>query len=177
MPDFIDLKIDLKLIKSDLQKLSTEKKLQKWNIVLVSLNKSIERKISGHSINLVNRARTIDDSDNILRIKTLRNKDDLLSDLDSDVIETIKSGRINEYVIKKIRNENGLEYTPTLYIYVIDHNSMPLKSNSKLVPLEAKDDLVGVCLFLPNTTFDENVGIGQLCIDLNKHSRIEREGE
>jgi len=177
MPDFIDLKIDLELIKSDLGKLSTEKKLKKWNLVLVSLNKSIERKVAGHPINLVNRARTIDDSDNILRIKTLRNKDDLLSDLDSEVIEKIKSGRINENIIKKIRNENGLEYTPTLYIYVINHESMPLKCNSKKVPLKAKDDLVGVCLFLPNTTFDENVGIGQLCIDLNKHSRTEVEGE
>ena len=100
---------------------------------------------------------------NIINIGVLRNPRDLLVDVDMDstdigeedrreVIDYLKSDMTK--AAAAFRDKSGLETTPQMLIYRVDKNSRmseKMKASSKGLrdDLNAVEDLVGICLYIP----------------------------
>lgn len=139
----------------------TEKKLLGgWNVILAGKQDSKNgtwHLDNGKSINKVNRSKkpTDGEADGTINIGTLRDPRDLLADVDIGSIADSKlKAEIVEYIKSKsakatmaYRDKAGLETTPQLLIYCIDKDSEPSSGNR--VKLEAKEDIVGLSLYIP----------------------------
>ena len=158
--------------------------ISKWNVVLAGIEGNKDSKIwninDTLSIVKVNRSKfDRADNDKNINIGVLRAPSDMYCDIDITKVkdENIKdiilkgkakfkiqqpNGDTEEFDYHYIRNQVGLEKTPLLLLYVIDQNSVPekRKKDSKTlksrIPLEAPEDIVGVCIDLPGSSIGKN---------------------
>lgn len=144
-------------------KVTDEGKLGDWNVVVAgkadSKNGTWELP-NGRVLNKVKRSRKKNNSEleqSIINIGALRDPRDLLADIDVDeidnpvikqeVIDYIKSGESKSAMA--FRDKAGLEITPQLLIYRVDKNSKANGSGATRVDLNAPEDLIGLCLYIP----------------------------
>ena len=109
--------------------------------------------------------------DSIINLGALRDPRDLLADVDIDSIEDeavkkdvydyIRSGESKAAMA--FRDKSGLETTPQLLIYRVDKDSKAGGSGVSRIDLEAPEDLLGICLYIPGgkigTSYASSVSI------------------
>lgn len=145
--------VDINTMEEWFDKVVKDGKLTTWNIVLSGKkNKENEESFNGHLIGTVNRARKIDDNDNIIRIGALRNPADLYADIPSDkitdkILKKLKNA--NTQQIGEIRDELGLSTISELIIYVVDKNSKAERDSTSMKDLNASENIVGIAINIP----------------------------
>ncbi len=138
-------------------------KLGKWNVVVAGKadNKNGTWKLpNGCEVNKVNRSKKQNYSDldnSIINIGVLRDPKDILLDVDFD---SIQNNKVKEEILEYIKREKsiaamacrdkaGLETTPQLLIYRVDKNSQARDNKGSRENLNAVEDLIGLCLYIP----------------------------
>lgn len=157
--------------------------LSNWNVTVAGRNKAKDDNAvwilpNNLKINKVIRTKkNKEDNENIFDIGTLRAPKDMFADIDlksvdSQVAEMVKKANVKE--LDYIRKEAGLSKTPLLVIYRIDKKST-VTDSSKLnrLDLNAVDDLIGICIYLPGEENGKNCAT-KLSIDL-KHIEYEED--
>lgn len=147
---------DISSVITWIEKISTEGKLENWNVVLTgkgSDKNSVWDSPVG-SVNKVSRTRkkVKNESDTVINIGVLRDPKDIIADVDlegqtQDVIDKITDFK-SKYA-KEIRSLAGLDATPQLLVYVIDKDSKVAKESETREDLNAVEDIVGICMNIP----------------------------
>ena len=150
-----------------IESITNKGKLGDWNVVVAGISKDTNgtwKLPNGRVINKVKRTRKVSKTemdDGVIDIGALRAPCDLLSDIDLSKIEDdsvrqevedyINSGNTRQAMA--FRDKSGLETTPQLLIYRVDKDSKASKNPSDRVKtrvdLNASEDLVGICLYIP----------------------------
>lgn len=178
-PDFVinymkDLKfpnndskaMDVKLFDKWFDKLKKDGKLGNWNVAISGSSQYEESIFGNYSIHLTNRSKKSEDKDGIIRIGALRSPQDLYIDIDSN--DTKLSEEDSRCVTSRsttafqdIRTKVGLNHTPLLVIYVIDHNSKA--QNENRINMDTKTDIIGLMVLIPENndsdTYEDYIGI------------------
>lgn len=153
---------DTKPLLDWLQEMTDTDRLGNWNVVVAGKSENTNgtwELPSGTVINKVNRSRKSNVSElenSIINIGALRDPLDIVADIDIDSIEdkSVKAevadflSHFNAKGAMAYRDKSGLETTPQLLIYRVDKNSKA-KKNSVRLDLEAPEDLIGLCLYVP----------------------------
>lgn len=138
-------------------------KLGDWNVVVAGKKDNTNGTWTlpnGRVINKVKRSKKKTKNeleDTIINIGALRDPRDLLTDID---VESISNPTIKEEVLSYIasgesksamayRDKSGLEITPQLLIYRVDKDSKAKGAGLTRVDLNAPEDLIGICLYIP----------------------------
>lgn len=153
---------DTKPLMDWIEKVTSEGKLGNWNVIVAGKKNTTNGTWSlpdGKVINKINRSRKIspnETDDNLIDIGVLRDPTDLLADVDissiqnatvrKDITDFIESGAAKGAA--GWRDKSGLDTTPQLLIYRVDKNS-EAKSRSTRHNLEAKEDLIGISIYIP----------------------------
>lgn len=145
---------DIDSVISWVEKITTDGKLDAWNIVLAgkgSDRNSVWKSPAG-PVNKVSRTRKKpkNEADTTINIGVLRDPKDVISDVDlegksQDIVEKVT--KFQAKYAKEIRSLAGLDTTPQMIIYMIDKNSTT-NSESRM-NLEAVEDIVGLCMNIP----------------------------
>ena len=139
-------------------------KLGNWNVVVAGKGDDTNGTWilpNGKVINKVKRSRKRAKSEleeeSVINIGALRDPRDLLADIDIDsiadsevqkeLLDYMKSGESKAAMA--FRDKAGLETTPQLLIYRVDKSSKATKSSLTRVDLNASEDLIGLCLYIP----------------------------
>lgn len=152
---------DTKPLLDWIEKITAEGKLGNWSVIVAG-KKSDTNGVwvlpSGRSINKVNRSRkpSKNETETVIDIGVLRDPTDLLADVDLAAISNETDRRLitNAIVGGKakgaagLRDKSGLDTTPQLIIYRVDKNSKA-QSGSSRKDLEAKEDLIGISIYIP----------------------------
>ena len=162
---------DTKPLMDWLDKVTEAGKLGTWTVAVMGKkeqNGEVWSLPNGIEIGKVKRTRRLRGQEeianrNIINIGVLRNPRDLLVDVDMDstdigeedrreVIDYLKSDMTK--AAAAFRDKSGLETTPQMLIYRVDKNSRmseKMKASSKGLrdDLNAVEDLVGICLYIP----------------------------
>lgn len=146
---------DIDSVISWIEKISAEGKLENWNVVLAGKSSGeIYWSSPVGNIYKVNRTRKIQNSeaDQVINIGVLSDPSDLVADVDLRK----QSNEIKDKIInfksrykREIRSLAGLDSTPQLLIYIIDKNSEAPVDSKTREDLNAKADIVGICLTIP----------------------------
>lgn len=162
--------MDVKLFDKWFDKLKKEGKLGNWNVAISGSSDYAESQFGNYFIHLTNRSKKSDDEDGIIRIGALRSPQDLYVDIDS------KNPSLSEeeakYVtshsttaFQGIRTKVGLNNTPLLVIYIIDHNSKAQSENR--INMDTETDLIGLMVLIPennnSNTYNDYIGIDLSC--------------
>lgn len=153
---------DTKPLMDWIEKVTSEDKLGKWNIVVAGKkNGSNGTWIlpNGKAIHKVNRSKkkSVHETDsNLLDIGALRDPMDLFADVDIAAIdnETTKQRIVQAITSGKskgaagFRDSTGLDSTPQLIIYRVDKDSTANTQASRC-NLDAKADVIGLCIYIP----------------------------
>lgn len=145
-----------------LQQMTDTNKLGDWNVIVAGKSEPTNGTWTlpnGTVINKVKRSRKYNKTeleDSIINIGVLRGPSDLVSDIDLDSITNQElrdeiEDFLNHYNAKgamAYRDKSGLETTPQLIIYRVDKDSKA-NENSSRMDLNAPEDLIGLCLYIP----------------------------
>lgn len=146
--------------------LSEEKKLQNWNVIAVGKGDiNIQENnwvLENFSWNKISRTRkkTNIESDDLIRIQTLRGPSDLYRDIDLSTVKDdelrsmIMEGKTQNYIY--VREQLGLELTPQLFIYKIDGNSKVVGISETREDLAAVTDIIGIYISIPGGKRNED---------------------
>ena len=153
---------DTKPLLDWIERITTEGKLDKWNVVVAGKKTESNGKWilpDGTESYKVSRSRKKNDSEideKFINIGALRDPRDLLSDIDIDniqndamkteIIDYIKSGKSK--LAMAFRDKSGLETVPQLLVYRIDKDSK-YNGVSDREDLNACSDIIGLCLYIP----------------------------
>ncbi len=138
-------------------------KLGPWSVVVAGKNDNRNGTWilpDGTVINKVSRSRKppkTELEETFINIGALRDPRDLLTDID---VDDIKDPEIRQEVIDYIKGNEvkaamayrdmaGLETTPQLLIYRVDKNSKARGNGVTRIDLNASEDLIGICLYIP----------------------------
>ena len=147
-----------------LNKMTTDNKFGPWSVIVAGKSDSNNgdwELPGGIKINKVRRTRKLPKNEfeeNIINIGVLRDPKDILADIDVDgitdsvvkdeIIQYIKSGEVKQAAA--YRDKSGLETTPQMIIYRVDKDSrVDGRNNAARIDLNALDDLIGICLYIP----------------------------
>ena len=147
-----------------LNKMTTDNKFGPWSVIVAGKsdgNNGDWILPGGIRINKVKRTRKRPKNEfeeNIINIGALRDPRDILADIDVDsiadktkkdeIIQYIKSGEVKQALA--YRDKSGLETTPQMIIYRVDKDShIDGRNNTNRIDLDAPDDLIGICLYIP----------------------------
>lgn len=153
---------DTKPLLDWLQEMTDSNKLDAWNVIVAGKSEATNGTWTlpnGTVINKVRRSRKFNQTeleDSIINIGVLRGPSDLVSDIDLDSIENSElRAEIEEFLkhynakgAMAYRDKSGLETTPQLIIYRVDKDSKA-KENTSRMDLDAPEDLIGLCLYIP----------------------------
>lgn len=158
--------IDVTLFDKWFDKLRENGKLGNWNVAISGSSNYSCSHFGNYSIHLTNRSKKTEDKDGIIRIGALRSAQDLYVDIDSN--NPILSEDESNYIKKRstsafqdIRTKVGLNHTPLLVIYVIDHESKA--QNENRIDMDTQTDLIGLMILIPENneinTHEDYIGI------------------
>ncbi len=158
--------MDVKLFGKWFDKLKRDGTLGNWDVAISGSSECSRVQFGKYSIYLTNRSKKSKDKDGIIRIGALRSPQDLYididkanSNLDSTDIEKISSRSTTAF--QEIRTKVGLNHTPLLVIYVIDHASKAQSSNR--IDMDTKTNLIGLMVLIPENngpnTYEDYIGI------------------
>ena len=158
--------MDVKLFGKWFAKLKKDGTLENWNVAISGSSECSKTQFGKYSIYLTNRSKKSEDKDGIIRIGALRSPQDLYIDIDknnpnlnSTDIEKITSRSTTAF--QEIRTKVGLNHTPLLVIYVIDHASKA--QNSNRIDMNTKTNLIGLMVLIPENndpnTYEDYIGI------------------
>lgn len=152
--------------------------LGSWNVIVANLDNPQNGTIDFGfgKVAKVNRAKLANSNTqgNEIDIKALRAPKDLMADADLTMPCNLTAQEIAEIKrndtknIKPIRAKLGLDKTPQLIIYFIDKDSVPLRNSSGRLPLNAVEDIVGLCVNIPGERTPNNSFTESVSIDLTK---------
>lgn len=131
-----------------------KEQIKSWNVILGGVLDGEEFKFDNVSINKVSRSQRLASVETgTFNIGVLRAPEDEFADLDiinanEEQIQLFKDRKNNN---EDIRAHFKLEFTPQLFIYIIDKNSKASTSieNSKRQDLNVTEDVVGVWIHIP----------------------------
>ncbi|MCL0246207.1 Z1 domain-containing protein [Corynebacterium sp. CCM 8835] len=146
---------------------AAEGSITSWNVSFFGRGKTgetgtIDLGLPGE-LQMISRARMRDGNPEYANIKSLTSPFDRINDAtaDSEVRETLikssrEKGTSRERRLLEIHDDHAGMGTGHLAIYAIDRNSVPQRSSEKgnmvREPLRAVDDLIGVCVFFPESS-------------------------
>lgn len=153
---------DIQALLGWLQEMTDTGRLGNWNVIVAGKSENTNgtwELPNGTIINKVNRSRKSNKSElenSIINIGALRDPMDIVADIDVDsIIDFEVKTEIKDFLshfnakgAMAYRDKSGLETTPQLLIYRVDRNSKAQK-NSVRLDLEAPEDLIGLCLYVP----------------------------
>lgn len=153
---------DTKPLLDWLQEMTNTGKLGNWNVIVAGKADDANgtwKLPNGTILNKVNRSRKANLSElenSIINIGALRDPMDIVADIDVDSITDMAVKLEVQDFLKHFnakgamayRDKAGLETTPQLLIYRVDKNSKA-KKNSVRYDLNAPEDLIGLCLYIP----------------------------
>lgn len=160
-----------------IKKMTDDNKLDGWNVIVGGKAEPTNGTWAlpdGTIINKVKRSRKINKNemaDSIIDIGALRAPADLVADIDLDSISdpSLKAeieDFLDNYNAKgalAYRDKSGLSTTPQLIIYRVDKNSKAQENSSTRIDLNAKEDIIGLCLYIPGgrigTSYTSTVSI------------------
>lgn len=154
---------DTKPLLAWIGKMTNENKLGAWNVVVAGKSENTNGTWTlpnGRVLNVVKRSRKRpknEAEESIINIGALRDPRDLLADID---LESISDPDIRKEVSDYLdsgesraamayRDKSGLETTPQLIIYRVDKNSKANPAARSRCNLDAKEDIIGLCLYIP----------------------------
>ena len=154
---------DVKPLLDWLEKVTEEGKIGTWNVIVAGKNNSKNGTWvlpDGETINKINRSRKANKQEadaSLINIGVLRDPRDILSDVDIDGIEDpVFREELEKYIQQgesrgamAMRDKAGLETTPQLLIYRVDKNSKTSGRGGTREDLNASEDLVGLCFYIP----------------------------
>lgn len=158
--------MDVKLFDKWFDKLQKEGKLGNWNVAISGSSEYSETLFGKYYIHLTNRSKKSKDKDGIIRIGALRSPQDLYVDIDKNDpnLSLIDKNSINARsttAFQYIRTKVGLNHTPLLVIYVIDHASKA--QNSNRFNMDTATDLIGLMVLIPENneskSYSDYIGI------------------
>ncbi len=164
---------DIEPLLAWLQKITEEKKLKDWNVVLAGKKSSEEEKtvhFSNCSVVKVTRTRkaTKNEIPEVINIGALRAPLDIIADVDldgkSDEIKQLFV-HVEENRVKEIRMKAGLGETPQLLLYIVDKDSKPAAGSKSRKDLNAPCDLFGICVNIPGGAIGTD-HVAKVCIRL-----------
>ncbi len=168
--------LDVKLFDKWFNKLNSQGKLGNWNVAISGASNTRTVSFGKYTVNLVNRSRKSNKGDGIIRIGALRSPKDLYIDIDStnpNVSSQQDQNAINQKsttAFQEIRTKVGLNTTPLLVIYVIDHDSQP--QTKKRFKMNTINDVIGLMVLIPenesNAKSNSYIGI-DLSIDEDEY--------
>ncbi|MEH6948049.1 Z1 domain-containing protein [Bacillus sp. JJ634] len=133
-----------------------------WNILVSSKGKLGGNndklwEIAGHSVGKVSRSRlgkSAEEDPNFINIGVLRAPSDLYADIDEEGLALLPEDyqdftKSSMAYVREVRKKAGLSKTPQLILYYIDKDSSPEKGSRRRFALEAKEDIIGVSLYIP----------------------------
>lgn len=160
------------------EKMTKEHNIDNWNVILAGKanKKNGEWKVPDTDISVykVNRTKKIkgNDMENEINIGVLRDPKDIIADVDltgandelKNMVKNFKSS-----MAKEIRNKAGLQFTPQIIIYMIDHDSKITNhsNDNNRKDLRAAEDIVGLCIDIPGVKRSKD-GVARLSIQLDK---------
>lgn len=154
---------DTKPLLDWIETVSEDNKLGNWNVVVAGKSNDtngVWLLPNGTKVNKVRRSRKKPKNEveeSVINIGALRDPRDLLADID---IETIQDPETKQEILQYIesgeskaamafRDKAGLETTPQLLIYRVAKDSQKTGSGSSRMDLDAPEDLIGLCLYIP----------------------------
>lgn len=161
--------IDVKLFDKWFEKLKKEEKLGNWNVAISGSSQCSKKQFGKYEVYLTNRSKKGDDTDGLIRIGALRSPQDLYVDIDiknqnlsNEDLKVVKAKSTTGF--QEIRTKVGLNKTPLLVIYVIDHNSKAQNANRK--DMDTLNDIIGLMVLIPEND-NENKYEDYIGIDLS----------
>jgi len=123
-----------------------------WNVVVAgnAADGTRDWNVPGGTVGRVNRTRMVARSRPGVSVSVgvLRDPADLLADSRAEEQSAAKPTRDN---IAELRTEGGVGRVPQLLLYLIDRNSKPSPDRNDRAPLEAKEHIVGMSIWLPES--------------------------
>ncbi|WP_051826992.1 Z1 domain-containing protein [Metabacillus indicus] len=139
-----------------IMKVSSEEELDDWNIIVAGNETSKDTWVlNAGSVGKVNRSRkkTNKPDEDVINIGALRAPTDLLADVRENLLSPSSQEKLKKSIstveVDEIRMESGLEKTPQLIIYRISKDSKARQSQEQRVDLNAVEDIIGLCIFIP----------------------------
>ena len=133
-----------------------------WNILISGIGKVDNIKvnswnIAGHLVGKISRTRLgkLKEQDpTFINIGVLRAPGDLYEDIDEAKLSLLPEDHKNFNItsnayVREVRKKAGLGKTPQLVIYRIDQNSKAEPTSDTRSSLKAKEDIIGVSLYIP----------------------------
>lgn len=166
-------------------KLTNEGVIKNWNVIVAGAGK-IDN-ITDHAwdfgngvVGMINRSQKIHGlSDDVINLGVLRAPNDLIADLTEDCISDEDKQSIRSTVsvskVDELREKCGLSNVPQLLIYRVYRNSKARDGKGKNAlrkDLEAKEDLIGLNIYIPGTRNSQNLA-RTLTIKLNGPNEYE----
>ena len=154
---------DVKPLLEWLEKVTREGKIGTWDVIVAGKNNSDNGTWTlpgGREINKVNRSRKINNLEadsSLIDIGVLRDPRDILSDVNvNEIKDPLVREELKDYIRQGMskgamakRDKAGLETTPQLLIYRVDKNSKANGKGGAREDLNACEDLVGLCFYIP----------------------------
>lgn len=168
--DLVSKKVDFNIIKEYLEEYKTNERnssfehlnilyewveknqiesYKKWNVIFSGVeitSNNLIWNIKGNEIGKVSRSRK-NRINTCIDIGVLTNTESRISDLSTEYKDLARE--------EKYLTRNKI-IVPQLVIYRIDKNSIPRKNTYARLPLDAKEDIIGINIYIPGNTFSSN---------------------
>ena len=154
----LDVFNNIQAVVSWIEEITAKKLLGNWNVIIGSKKdaKAEPWNLSCGTVSKVTRTRKLEEPDNYtINIGALSAPNDLIADIDLElhpeltekVLHYKSSPQSEGKKSKELRAAAGLDKTPQLIIYCIDHNSKSTKTTRK--DLGITEDIIGLCINIP----------------------------
>lgn len=144
------------------EKKACEAEFTGWNIIVSGkgkVNSDLGEywNVNGVTVGKVSRTRLgkpAEEDPNFINIGVLRAPVDFYADINEEALKLLPSdyrqfSESSISYVREVRKKAGLGKTPQLIIYRIDKSSVPEPQSERRFPLEAKQDIIGVSLYIP----------------------------
>jgi len=158
-----------------------EGRIENWSVIVSgkgNINDNMKGnfwKIDRYYVGKVNRSKKNTSTNDLLNIGVLRNPSDLLADFED--LEFIKKNGIvlnKTYSLDQVNNFRkaaSLDKIPQLIIYKIDKRSKAEKKSKTRQSLDAKCDIIGLCITLPGSSVNKEGKVKAYTISIEKQSQ------
>ena len=170
---------NIEAIKKWVDKVTGERKLQDWNVILFGVDRGVSTSFAGYKVNKVRRTRKFI-REGTIDLGVLTDPKEKVADVDYATLSPDGKELYDNYRTDQaylIREDAGLAATPSIVLYIVDKDSKANSSNRH--DLNATYDILGLSINIPGNRINDSYACSVM-IDLNKYglgSDIEGEDE
>ena len=143
-----------------INKMTQDGAIENWNIIVSGTNSGKVWKTKAGNLHMVTRTRRKKNTEEgLIDIGVLRTPSDLVADIEPGKLSEDGIGKLHKFKTGyeyELRKEAGLLRVPQLIIYCIDKDSCVKNNAENRENLNAKEDIVGICLNIPGAKPGQN---------------------